>query len=92
VFYGGKIFSVDSEEKLNAGREALKDTVKNIDQWCDAVFARVFHHQTLQDIASYSDMHIVNALCDQHHPMQALADLYTIREIYGNAPVTVAYI
>jgi ornithine carbamoyltransferase len=92
VFYGWKVFSVEDEKKLNEWREALKDTVKNINEWCDALFARVFSHQTLLDIDSYSDLKIVNALCDKHHPMQALADLYTIREIYGTAKVTVAFV
>lgn len=92
VFYGWKVFSVDSEEKLNAWREALKDTVKNINEWCDALFTRVFLHQTLLDVDGYSDLKIVNALCDQHHPMQAIADLYTIREIYWTTKVSVAFI
>jgi ornithine carbamoyltransferase len=92
VFYGGKVFSVENEKKLNEWREALKDTVKNINEWCDALFARVFSHETLLDIDSYSDLKIVNALCNKHHPMQALADLYIIREIYGCAKVIVAFI
>lgn len=92
VFYGWKIFSVESEEKLNSWREALKDTVKNINEWCDALFTRVFSHQTLLDVDGYSNLKIVNALCDQHHPMQAIADLYTIQEVYGTAKVSVAFI
>ncbi len=92
IFYGGKVFSTEDETKLNAWRESLKDTVKNINQWCDALFARVFSHQTLLDIDGYSDLKVVNALCDKHHPMQALADLYTIQEVYGTSKVSVAFI
>ncbi len=92
VFYGWKIFSTENEKKLNAWREALKDTVKNMNEWCDALFTRVFSHETLLEIGGYSDLKIINALCDQHHPMQAIADLYTIQEIYGNSRVSVAFI
>lgn len=74
------------------GREALKDTVRNIDQWCDAVFARVFDHQTLLDIDEHSQIPIVNALCNLHHPMQALADLYTVREVFGNEKVAITFV
>src|SRR5699024_11009949 len=40
-------------------------------------------HQTLQTLARYSEIPIVNALCDKYHPMQALADLYTLQEKLG---------
>ncbi len=92
IFYGGKVLSAPHPDHHNDGREALKDTVKNVNEWCDALFARVFSHQTLLDIASYSDLHLVNALCDQHHPMQAITDLYTIREIYGESKTQVAFV
>ncbi len=92
VFYGWKVFAVESEEKRNSWREVLKDTVKNINEWCDALFARVFSHQTLLEVDGFSDLKIVNALCDQHHPMQAIADLYTIQEIYGTSKVSFAFI
>ncbi len=93
VFYGGKVFSIESEEKLSSGREDLKDTVKNINEWCDALFARVFSHQTLLDIHSYADeIKIINALSDEHHPMQAIADLYTMREMFGSRKMTVTFV
>lgn len=93
VFYGGKVFSVEMEEKLNSSREDIKDTVKNVSEWCDALFARVFSHQILLDIDSYtSDMKIVNALSDEHHPMQAITDLYTMRELFGNWRMSVAFV
>lgn len=92
IFYGGKVISVPHPDNHQDSREALKDTVKNVNEWCDALFARVFSHQTLLDIASYSDLSLINALCDQHHPMQAITDLYTIREIYGEAKTQVAFV
>lgn len=93
VFFGGKVFSVESEEKLNAGREDIKDTVKNINEWCDVLFARVFSHQTLLDIHSYADeIKIVNALSNEHHPMQAITDLFTMREVFWEGKMTVTFV
>jgi hypothetical protein len=37
----------------------------------------------LQSIKSFSDVPVVNALCNKHHPMQALADILTIQEVFG---------
>lgn len=82
-FFEGKILFSDKSKNNIDGRESLKDTVKNVCNWCDAIFARVFSHQTLLDIDSFSTIPTVNALCDKHHPMQALADLLTIQEIFG---------
>lgn len=93
VFYGGKVFSVESEEKLSSWREDIKDTVKNINEWCDALFARVFSHQTLLDIHSHTDeIKIVNALSDEHHPMQAITDLYTMQELFGYGKMIVTFV
>ncbi len=81
-FFGGKILHAAGHDP-SGKREDLKDTMKNVNQWCDAVFARVFDHQTLQTLAQHSEVPIINALCDQHHPMQALADFLTIQQVFG---------
>ena len=64
-------------------RESLKDAMMNVSQWCDAVFARVYSHSTLKKMAEYGTIPVINALCDLHHPMQALADLLTLQQKYG---------
>src|SRR5690625_4304037 len=77
AFLGGKVmYPGEFDDEIPEEREDLKDTVKNVSEWCDAIFARVYRHHTLRTLAQYSSIPIVNALCDQHHPMQALADLY----------------
>jgi ornithine carbamoyltransferase len=74
-------------------RESLKDAMMNVSQWCDAIFARVYSHATLKKMASYGAIPVVNALCDQHHPMQALADLYTLQQKYGkDQKLTISYV
>ncbi len=80
-FFGGKILHAKNQDP-SGNREDLKDTVKNVSQWCDGIFARVFSHQTLVEMTQYSEIPIINALCDFHHPMQALADLKTIQDVW----------
>jgi len=63
----------------------------NVSQWCDAVFARVYSHNTLENMQQHGTIPVVNALCNKHHPMQALADMLTIQEKLGsdnNAVIT----
>lgn len=74
-------------------RESLKDAMMNVSQWCDAIFARVYSHTTLKKMAGYGTIPVINALCDQHHPMQALADLFTLQQKYGkNEKLTISYV
>lgn len=74
-------------------RESLKDAMMNVSQWCDAIFARVYSHATLKKMAAYGTIPVVNALCDQHHPMQALADLFTLQQKYGkDQKLTISYV
>lgn len=85
AFLGGKVMHpADLEFDVPEEREALKDTVKNVSHWCDAIFARVYQHGTLTTLAQYSEIPIINALSDLYHPMQALADLYTLHEKFGS--------
>jgi len=90
-FEGNVLFSKKEQYQLE-GRESLKDTVKNVEQWCDAIFARVFSHNTLLEIDQIGSIPVVNALCDQHHPMQALADLMTVKEVFFDQKITITFI
>ena len=61
-------------------REPLKDVARNLDRWCDAIVARVFAQTTVEGLAQWSSVPVINALSDAFHPCQALADVLTIRE------------
>lgn len=82
---GAQAFSPETEEGESTEkahvREPLSDTAECVNQWCDGIFSRVFSHSTLSNLAKFSKIPVVNALCDEHHPMQALADLLTVQEI-----------
>src|SRR5450432_3212121 len=64
-------------------REPLKDVARNLDRWVNGIVARVFSHATVEALAQWSSVPVINALCDVYHPCQALADVLTIRERFG---------
>lgn len=88
---GGNAIEIDPDLLLANGkavpftcRESLKDAMMNVSQWCDAVFARVYSHNTLEKMQQHGTIPVVNALCNKHHPMQALADMLTIHGKLGS--------
>jgi ornithine carbamoyltransferase len=64
-------------------REPLKDVARNLDRWFDGLVARVFTQQTVEELAGWSSVPVINALSDTYHPCQALADVQTVRERFG---------
>ena len=72
---------------LNEGRigmrEPLKDMARNLDRWVDGIVARTFLQKTVDDLARWSSVPVINALSDMYHPCQALADMQAIREHFG---------
>ena len=76
---GGSVF-VDGPIGV---REPLKDVARNLDRWVEGIVARVFAQSTVEDLAKWSRVPVINALSDAYHPCQALADVQTIREHFG---------
>ena len=64
-------------------REPLKDVARNLERWVNGIVARVFAQTTVEDLAQWSTVPVINALSDAYHPCQALADVQTIRERFG---------
>ena len=64
-------------------REPLKDVARNLARWTDAIVARTFTQETVDDLARWSGIPIINALTDLYHPCQALADMFTLKEHFG---------
>ena len=61
--------------------EPLSDTARALSQYVDAIVARLNSHDDLEELAAYAEVPVVNALTDEAHPCQTLADLRTLREI-----------
>src|SRR5215469_10254972 len=64
-------------------REPLKDVARNLDRWTHGIVARVFAQSTIDEMAAWSRVPVINALSDRFHPCQALADVMTLREQFG---------
>ncbi|MCS7273097.1 MAG: ornithine carbamoyltransferase [Fimbriimonadales bacterium] len=73
-------------------REAVMDIARNLSRWVQAIVARVFLHSTLEELARFASVPVINALSDREHPCQALADLMTIHERKGEQPLTLAWV
>src|SRR5687768_7205407 len=74
-------------------RESVADFVRVLSQYVDVVVVRARRHQTAVDMAQYSDCPIINGLTDYAHPCQALADVYTLKELVGSLKgQTLAYV
>jgi len=65
-------------------REPLKDVARNLDRWTNAIVARTFSQKTIDELAYWSSVPVINALSDRFHPCQALADVFTLQEKFGD--------
>ncbi len=66
-------------------REPLQDVARNLERWIDAIVVRTYAQAKVMMIASAApNLHVINALTDDEHPCQALADMLTLRERLGS--------
>ncbi|HPP52574.1 MAG TPA: ornithine carbamoyltransferase, partial [Thermoguttaceae bacterium] len=81
------------EEAGFGRRESVADFARVLSQYVDVIVARTYQHQTVVDLAQYAACPVINGLSDLAHPCQALADLFTLRELFGRlAGRTLAWI
>jgi len=80
---GGQTIYLSPAEVGLGERESVSDIARVLSRYVDAIAARTFSHHTLEILASYSGVPMINALSDLEHPCQALADLLTIYEKKG---------
>ncbi len=73
-------------------RESMKDVASNLSRWCNLVVARLYWHKDIQVLADHCDVPVINALTELEHPCQALADMLTIREKFGEEKVKITYV
>jgi ornithine carbamoyltransferase len=72
-------------QELQLGRgETIADTARSLSGYCAAIVIRTFAQQTVDELAQWASVPVVNALSDEHHPCQALADLLTVGERFGD--------
>ncbi|HVT13641.1 MAG TPA: ornithine carbamoyltransferase [Fimbriimonadaceae bacterium] len=73
-------------------RESVADTAQVLSRWASLIVARLNEHAVIQELAKYSSVPVVNALTDLEHPCQALADLQTIEEVFGDKKLKIAWV
>lgn len=89
---GSAMFLSPRDTQLGRG-EPVEDSARVISSMVDAVMIRTFAHNTVETFASASQVPVINALTDDYHPCQLLADMQTYREHRGSIRgATVAWI
>ncbi len=80
---GGQALFLSSQD-LQMGRgEPVADTARTLSRYLDGIMIRTYAQKTVEELAKHASIPVINGLTDLHHPCQALADLFTIREKRG---------
>ena len=89
---GGYPLVIDAQSTQLGRGEPIEDTARVLDRQCAAIVWRTFEQTRVESMAAASRVPVVNALTDEYHPCQLLADLQTIRERKGDlAGLTLTY-
>lgn len=90
---GGHAVYLGQDEVGLGQREPVRDVARVLSSYVHGIVARTYRQQTLVDLADHASVPVINALSDEEHPCQALADVLTIREKKGAVRgVRVAYV
>jgi ornithine carbamoyltransferase len=91
---GGQSMALGQAEIGLGKRETASDVARVLEGMVHGIAARVFEHQKLLDMAAHSSIPIINALSDWSHPCQALADILTMADEFGDdlAGRTIAFV
>ncbi len=80
---GGQALFLSSRD-IQLGRgEPVSDTAKVLSRYSHGIMARTFAHQDVVDLARFGTVPVVNGLTDELHPCQAMADYFTLQEVFG---------
>ncbi len=83
VRLGGRALYLRQEEVGLDTREPARDIARVLSRMVDGIAVRTFAHSTVTELARWASVPVINALSDDEHPCQALADLLTLREHLG---------
>jgi ornithine carbamoyltransferase len=79
---GGHAIYLTNDVVLGA-RESVRDVARNLQRMVDAIVVRAGSHEVVQELAAQADIPVINGLTLREHPCQALADMFTIQERFG---------
>jgi ornithine carbamoyltransferase len=90
---GGNGLLLRDEEVGLGKREPVEDVARVLSGMCDGIMARTFEHAKMIGLAKHATVPVINGLTDYSHPCQAMADLMTLEEHFGDlAGRTIAFI
>jgi ornithine carbamoyltransferase len=90
---GGDALYLQSDNLQASRGEPIKDTARVLGSYLDGIVARVYAHDTLNQLQMYSSVTVINGLSDLEHPTQVISDLFTIQEVKKDlGGLTLAYI
>jgi ornithine carbamoyltransferase len=73
-----------TEDVVMGARESVRDVARNLERFVDAIVARTGPHEVVVELAAQASVPVINGLTLREHPCQALADIFTLRERYGD--------
>jgi len=80
---GGEVLALQPDVALGR-REPIADVARNLERWVHAIVIRTFSQRALEEFAAATTrLHVINALTDEQHPCQAVADFLTLQERWG---------
>src|SRR5215210_3728564 len=79
---GGHAIYLTNDVVLGA-RESVRDVARNLERYVDGIVARTGPHEVAQELAAQAGIPVINGLTLREHPCQALADVFTMRERFG---------
>jgi ornithine carbamoyltransferase len=90
---GGEVVEPPADV-IFGGRESVRDVARNLERWLAGVVVRTYEQSRLAEFAAAAPrLHVVNALTNEEHPCQVLADMLTLREHIGSLEGrTLAYV
>ena len=81
----GGVGLVLRDDEVGLGkRESVADVARVLSGMCDGIMARTFEHQHVLDLAKHASVPVINGLTDYNHPCQAMADILTLEEHFGD--------
>ena len=90
---GGSTFFIDQTQERLGARETLADVAHNVERWVNAIVLRTYDQETIEQMADFASIPVINALSGLEHPCQALADYFTLQEKFGDLKnITIAYV
>jgi ornithine carbamoyltransferase len=93
VQLGGQVLDLNVQLTQVSRGEPIRDTARVLSRYVDALAIRTYDQGELVEFAHHGDIPIINALTDQEHPCQVLADLLTMQEAFGSLEgLTMAYL